>query len=265
MRKIASNGIQGRSEFAAEIISRNVKLYVPNERYSDALEILNNERFLVVIGEPGIGKTSLARMLTYELLSDDYQLVVIGGEIEDAETLWQTENKQVFYFDDFLGSNYLELLGSKNGDSKLVNFIKRVKEDPTKRLILTSRTTILNQATAKYTKLQDAAVDLTKHEVNIEDYNKFQKGEGSTVLFPVSEQRRLTRRTDSSARSASRPYPRSLSATDGPSTSLGERFCCIWLLRSGSRSRSRIRLRQKQPRRFGRHMFLLYFSQSRTR
>jgi adenylate kinase family enzyme len=174
LRKILNNGIQGRSEFVAENIIRNIKLYVSNNSHKKALEVLNSERFLVIIGEPGIGKTTLARMIIYELLSTDYELVVIDN-IRDAESLWKPESKQVFYFDDFLGSNYLELMGSKNDDSNLINFIKRAKEDPTKRLILTSRTTILNQAENKLSKLKNSVIDLSKHEVKVEDYSKFDK------------------------------------------------------------------------------------------
>ncbi len=174
LRKILNNGIHGRSEFVAENITRNIKLYVSNDSHKKALEVLNNERFLVVIGEPGIGKTTLARMLIYELLSTDYELVVID-DIKDAESLWKPESKQIFYFDDFLGSNYLELMSGKNDDSNLINFIKRAKEDPTKRLILTSRTTILNQAENKLSKLKNAVIDLSKYEVKVEDYSKFDK------------------------------------------------------------------------------------------
>ncbi len=174
LRKILNNGIQGRSEFVAENIIRNIKLYVSNDSHKKALEILNSERFLVVIGEPGIGKTTLARMLIYELLSTDYELIVID-DIKDAESLWKPESKQIFYFDDFLGSNYLELMSSKNDDSNLISFIKRAKEDPTKRLILTSRTTILNQAENKLSKLKNAVIDLSKYEVKVKDYKKFDK------------------------------------------------------------------------------------------
>lgn len=174
LRKILNNGIQGRSEFVAENITRNIKLYVYNDSHKKALGVLNSERFLVVIGEPGIGKTTLARMLIYELLSTDYELVVIN-DIKEAEGLWKPESKQIFYFDDFLGSNYLELMSGKNDDSNLINFIKRAKEDPTKRLILTSRTTILNQAENKLSKLKNAVIDLSKYEVKVEGYSKFDK------------------------------------------------------------------------------------------
>ncbi len=174
LKKIINNGIQGRSEFVAETINRNIRIYVSSDKHQKALTILNKERFLIIIGEPGIGKTSLARMIVYELLGNDYQLIVIE-DIKDAESLWQPDTKQIFYFDDFLGSNYLELASSKNSDSNLINFIKRVKDDPTKRLILTSRTTILNQAVDKLAKLQDPLVDIARHEVKVQDYSKFDK------------------------------------------------------------------------------------------
>jgi len=51
---------------------------------------------------------------------------------------------KLFYFDDFLGRNYLEALSGHEG-GQIVNFVKRIVKDPNKRFVLTSRTTILNQ------------------------------------------------------------------------------------------------------------------------
>lgn len=175
LRRIIDNGIRGRSEFEASKIEKNLSLYVPNQKYSDSLKILNDERFLVIIGEPGIGKTVLARMLVYQLLGDGYKLITVNERVSEAEDLWDPGVKQVFYFDDFLGANYLELAQKQNSDSALVDFITRVKNDPLKRLILTSRTTVLNHAAQVYPRLESPIINLAKHEVKIENYSKLDR------------------------------------------------------------------------------------------
>ncbi|MBU2330084.1 ATP-binding protein, partial [Patescibacteria group bacterium] len=177
LNKIVNNGIKGRSDFTDEVIRKNVSLYVANETYAEALEILNEEQFLVIVGEPGIGKTVLAKMLIYQLLGNDYRLVTVTEKISEAEDLWEPEQKQVFYFDDFLGANYLEIAQYHNGDSALVNFIARIKLDPLKRLMLTSRTAVLNQAAQVYPRLEAPGLELARHEVKIEDYSKLDKAQ----------------------------------------------------------------------------------------
>jgi hypothetical protein len=37
-------------------------------------------------------------------------LIEIQDPLNEAESIWEKDKKQLFYYDDFLGSNYLELL-----------------------------------------------------------------------------------------------------------------------------------------------------------
>jgi len=103
--QILNNGIIGRSEFTSERIIERIKLFVPNKTHNEATEILNSHHLLIITGAPGVGKTMLANMLTYQLLSENFELVYIASEIKEAEELFDQTKKQVFYFDDFLGSN----------------------------------------------------------------------------------------------------------------------------------------------------------------
>ncbi|MDD2656858.1 MAG: ATP-binding protein [Patescibacteria group bacterium] len=175
LQKVINNGISGRSEFTKENIKKKIQLYVKNNRFSEATEILNKEKFLIIIGSPGIGKSTMAHMLIYNFLKHSYQVVDIKEKISEAEDLWKPRKKQIFYFDDFLGSNYIQIINSKNSDKSLINFIKRIKGDPTKRMILTSRTTIINQATQEFPNLDNPEINLSKHEVNISDYGDWEK------------------------------------------------------------------------------------------
>lgn len=174
LKRILNNALKGRSEFAVKNIENRIKKFVPSKNHQNSVEILNNKNFILITGAPGIGKTVLANILTYQLLAEDFELVYIN-EIREAEDAFQNNKKQVFYFDDFLGTITLDLTSSRNADATLINFIERIKNDNQKRLILTCRTTILNQAKEKSEKIDNSKIDISNHEVKIEDYGKLEK------------------------------------------------------------------------------------------
>jgi len=177
LKRVLKNGIKGRSEFQAEKIINNIKLYVKNESLTKALSILKKHKFLLISGQPGVGKTTLASMLTYSLLAKNFELIYIDKNILDAEEMFDTnpKSKQVFYFDDFLGANYLEILNAKSSDSGIVNFIERIQKSKNKYLILTTRTVILNSAKQIYEKISKADLDLARKELELVDYTEFDK------------------------------------------------------------------------------------------
>jgi len=172
--RILRNGVKGRSEFFDHKIQNRIKIFVPNKTHKEAVEILNKYNFILITGAPGIGKSTLANMLTYQLLAQDFELIYVR-EIIEAEDLNIPGKKQVFYFDDFLGSITLDLKSSKNADSGIVNFIERIKNDKQKRLLLTCRTTILNQAREQSEKLYNSNIEISNYEVKIEDYRDIEK------------------------------------------------------------------------------------------
>lgn len=141
--RILNNAIKGRSEFELERIKDNSSKYVQTRNHDTALEILEKERVLIISGEPGIGKTTLAENLCLYYASKGFEFIDIEESLSEAEAIYKRDKRQVFYFDDFLGSNYFEAISNKK-DSHIVKFIGRLLKDEKKRFILTSRTNILN-------------------------------------------------------------------------------------------------------------------------
>ncbi|MDP1972204.1 MAG: hypothetical protein Q8J87_04460, partial [Sediminibacterium sp.] len=62
-----------------------------------------------------------------------------------------------------------------NQDSAIMNFIQRIKTLKNKRLILTTRTTILNQAKADFERLKAPHLDIAQHVITINDYKPLDK------------------------------------------------------------------------------------------
>lgn len=176
LQTIVNNGILGRSAFESSKIKRNLGIYVKTKCYDEALEILRNNKILLITGTPGIGKTSLANLVTYNVLSKDFQLVYIDSEIKEAEAIFCNDHssRQLFYFDDFLGSNYLDIIHNIKGKS-IVNFIDRVKSYKNKYLILTTRSTILNQAKERDENIHNSNLSSEKYELSISNYSKIDK------------------------------------------------------------------------------------------
>ena len=141
LSSLLNASIQGRSEFLIQDIIEDSGRYVVTNNHHDALSKLESKHVVIITGEAGIGKTTLARNLLLHYVADGYQLLAIGDSIVEAEAAFRKDGKQIFYFDDFLGSNYLDAISGSAG-TQIGLFIKRVRADPKKRFVLTSRTTI---------------------------------------------------------------------------------------------------------------------------
>lgn len=144
---IYNNAIKGRSESTIREIQENTYKYAVTENHKKGLKILNKNNVIILTGEPGIGKTTLADNLALYFTAKGFEFCDIEENISEAESLFREkeEKKILFYCDDFLGSNLYDAINNKK-DSHIVKFINRVHKDNSKKFILTSRTNILNKA-----------------------------------------------------------------------------------------------------------------------
>jgi hypothetical protein len=141
---ILNNAIIGRSRSELSAMLETAAVYVETTDYSKALDHINKKRVIIVTGEPGVGKTTLASQLVLQHASRGFETFVLEDSLTEAEAMYKEKAKQLFYFDDFLGRTYLEAMKPKQ-DSHIDSFMKRISKDPSKRFVLTSRTNILNQ------------------------------------------------------------------------------------------------------------------------
>jgi len=144
---IYNNAIKGRSESTIRELQEKAYKYVITENHSKGLKILEENNVVILTGEPGIGKTTLADNLALYYTAKGYEFCDIEENISEAENIYrEKENKKIlFYCDDFLGSNLYDAINNKR-DSHIVKFINRIHKDKSKKFILTSRTSILNKA-----------------------------------------------------------------------------------------------------------------------
>lgn len=141
---LLNNGVYGKSDDYVERIRKRMQLFVQTKKVLEGQEILKNKHVLLITGAPGIGKTTLSEMLGLGYIGIGYDFIY-ADSVEEAESVFKKESKQLFFIDDFLGANYLEFIEGKR-ESMILRFIERVKSNNNKRLILSSRTTIFNNA-----------------------------------------------------------------------------------------------------------------------
>ena len=160
------------SSFELEKIEREIRLYVENKSLNQALEILKKNHYVVISGIPGIGKTTLAYILVYTMLAQGFdEFVYITDDMDNAAKMFEKEKRQIFFFDDFLGSNSF-VQQSVSFENKLLTFIEKVKNSQNTLFILSTREYVLSEAMTHYEKLAMSNIDLAKCTIQLEHYTK---------------------------------------------------------------------------------------------
>jgi GTPase SAR1 family protein len=175
IKRILLSGVIGRSQFKKEDIYRKLGLYVQTKTIANAFNKLRENKFLIITGLPGVGKTTLAEMIILNLFREEYELVAVQKELNEIESTWDAEKKQIFYFDDFLGANYLEILENRKDDSAIVGLIKRIKSTKNKFIILTTRISILNSALLYSEIFRNNGIELGKYQLELREYSQYDK------------------------------------------------------------------------------------------
>lgn len=171
LEDILNKRINNWSALELETIRREVSTYVMNDSFQFALDILNKNRYVIISGIPGIGKTTLARMLVNFLLSEGYEEFVMLETVGDAAQKLTVGKKQVFFFDDFLGSTSFQS-DEKGFDHKLVSFIEKVKHEPDKLFILSTREYILAEAKRHFDVFSTSNIELSKCILDLSSYSE---------------------------------------------------------------------------------------------
>jgi DNA polymerase III delta prime subunit len=174
LNTITNSAILGRSAFTLQQIRDRSKSYVQTASYLIAKEKIKSLGVLLITGEPGIGKTTLAEQICFEYVADGYQLCVAASQIEELEALYRDDARQIFYFDDFLGSNFLAVL-NRHEDTHIVSFIQRVSKDKKKRFILTSRTTVLNRGKSLTDRFKLARLERNEFEIKVDSLSEIER------------------------------------------------------------------------------------------
>jgi hypothetical protein len=178
--RVLHSELFNESQAARARIIERMKLYVANRSFHEAKRLLDSAHYCVIVGVPGIGKTTLAETLIVDYLARDYEVFVISNDIRDAFGVLDSSRKQLFYYDDFLGQTGLADKLQKNEDQALVRFVEAAQSSGLTRLVLTTRDYIFNQAKLTYEKIAHARLD---HQRCIVDLAAYTKADRAKILF----------------------------------------------------------------------------------
>lgn len=174
LKKIIHSKVSNQGHFELEKIKSETKLYAQNSSFTDALKLIKQHRQVIISGIPGIGKTTLARMLVYHFLGrESYEeFIYLSDSINEGFESYLEGKKQVFLFDDFLGRNFLTDSLRTNEDKRILEFMESIKRSKDKILIFTTREYILKQAKQKYELLNKPEIDYAKYALDLAQYTK---------------------------------------------------------------------------------------------
>ncbi len=180
MNRVLHSALFNESQAARARMLERMKLYVANKSFVEAKRLLDSAHYCVIVGVPGIGKTTLAETLIVDYLAREYEVFVLSHDIRDAFRVHDSTRKQLFYYDDFLGQTGLADKLQKNEDEALVRFVEAVQSSGLTRLVLTTRDYIFNQAKLTYEKIARSRLD---RQLCVVDLGAYTNADRAKILF----------------------------------------------------------------------------------
>lgn len=145
---ILSNDIFIDSEMLLCGISEETSLFVRTEAFTKALHCLEKKNVLIIVGNPGVGKTVTSKMLVLHYAANGYRVryTTDGANLNELKkALSQSpKSKEIVLLDDCFGQAYFNM--KETQENELLSLIKYIHICPNKVLILNSRVTIFQEA-----------------------------------------------------------------------------------------------------------------------
>ena len=172
LQRIMNNAICVDNEALKSDINDHFKFYVQTKAYNVALNILEAFNVVMLIGNPGVGKTLTSEMLVLHFLEEKYQLKYTTATTDLIELKKSISSnrklKEIILLDDCFGQAYFDINDTQTNE--LISLIKAVNTNKNKKMILNSRITIYNEAKERNPSLEEI-IDKDLYKVYTLDLN----------------------------------------------------------------------------------------------
>lgn len=146
LSRILNRSINEESKFQLKKIMQKDKIYAENQYFYIALNILEEKHFLLIYGDAGVGKSSLAgHLCNYYLKKMEKAEFIYTDSLDRLRKKYKSDKEQIIFLDDFWGSWKKDKNGNNADTRQLKQTIEMIEEDKNKILIITSREYIFRQ------------------------------------------------------------------------------------------------------------------------
>lgn len=128
-------------------IDKEKKIFVATGYYEQCRKILEEERMLLLLGNPGVGKTMTSKMLALYFAAKGYRIrYTTDHDISNLKAALSRDKDrpEVLLLDDCLGQHYFKMQDTR--ENELLALIKYIRMNRKKILIMNSRVTIFQEA-----------------------------------------------------------------------------------------------------------------------
>lgn len=171
------------SEVLLSDINDLAHLFVKTQAYDKALECLDKNNVLIIIGNPGVGKTITSKMLVLNYASQGYKIrhTTDGSDLAALKkALKKSKEKEIILLDDCFGQAYFNM--KETQEDELLSLIKHVKMSSNKILIMNSRVTIYQEATLRTPSLV-RSFDRKEYKAYILDMSNVSSIEKAKIFY----------------------------------------------------------------------------------
>ncbi len=181
---VLANDIFVDSEALISDIEDEVKLFVKTRAFDEAIACLEKRNVLIIVGNPGVGKTVTSKMLILHYAAQGYR-VRYTSDGSDLKALKRSlsqspKSKEVILLDDCFGQAYFNM--KETQENELLALIKYVNINPNKLLIMNSRISIYREAKDRTPDLVKS-FDRKEYRAYILDMERMSTEEKAKILY----------------------------------------------------------------------------------
>ena len=136
-------------------IEAEEKMFVKTKAFNKAIESLTKNNVLIIVGDPGVGKTITSKMIVLYYAAQGYK-VRSTTDVSDLSALKRAlaaskDVKEIILLDDCFGQAYFSMKDTQ--ENELISLIRYVRMNSNKILIMNSRVTIYKEAQERTSEL----------------------------------------------------------------------------------------------------------------